>query len=180
MKTLAKSAHTPTTSRASVKGNRGFKVVKHITINRPVPELFSFWRNFENLPRFMKHLEAVIVRDARYSHWKARAPLGKSVEWDAEIINEHPDSLIAWRSCEGADVPNAGSVRFQAAPAGRGTEVVVALEYIPPAGRLGKLVAKLWSEEPEQQVADDLRRFKWIMETGEIPTIEGQPRGAAL
>lgn len=148
------------------------------TIMRPAQELFDFWRNFENLPRFMYHLEAVRKLDDRRSHWVAKGPAGYSVEWDAEIINEEPGRLIAWRSLENADVDNSGSVRFVSAPGNRGTEVRVEIEYIPPAGQLGKMVARLFGKEPRQQIQEDLRRFKRLMETGEIPSTEGQPRGS--
>jgi uncharacterized membrane protein len=162
---------------AVIPHGQGIKVYKTITIQKPASELFTFWRNFENLPRIMRHLESVTVQDSTHSHWVAKAPFGKTVEWDAEIINEVPDELIAWASTEDADVPNAGSVSFKTAPAGRGTIVKVNLEYNPPAGMLGAAVAKLFGEEPNQQVADDLHRFKSLMEAGEIPTIEGQPQG---
>lgn len=148
-----------------------------VTIDKSPEELYRFWRDFENLPRFMKHLRAVRVLDDKRSHWIADAPAGQSVEWDAEIINEAANELIAWRSLPGADIGNAGSVRFEPAPAGRGTEVKVNLEYDPPAGALGMAFAKLLGEEPAHQVADDLRRFKQLMEAGEIPTTEGQPSG---
>jgi uncharacterized membrane protein len=164
-------------SGASVRDNRGFKVVRTVTINRPRHELYAFWKNFENLPRFMKHLKAVKIKDSRFSHWEASAPAGRTVSWEAEIINERENELIAWRSREGSDIDNAGSVRFKDAPARRGTEVTVALEYVPPAGILGKTIAKWLGEDPEVNVSDDLRRFKAMMETGEIPTIEGQPAG---
>jgi len=141
---------------------------RSITVRRPVEEVYAFWRNFENLPRFMRHLESVQVTGDRLSHWKAKAPAGKTVEWDAETIADRPNELIAWRSVEGADVYNAGTVRFQPAPGGRGTEVRVELEYDPPFGKLGSKVAMLFREEPGQQVADDLRHFKQVMETGEI------------
>jgi uncharacterized membrane protein len=162
---------------AVIPHGQGIKVYKTVTIQKPASELFSFWRNFENLPRFMHHLESVTVQDSTRSHWVAKAPFGKTVEWDAEIINEVPDELIAWASTENADIPNAGSVSFKTAPGGRGTIVKVNLEYNPPAGALGAAVAKLFGEEPNQQVADDLRRFKSLMEAGEIPTVEGQPQG---
>jgi uncharacterized membrane protein len=141
---------------------------RSITVRRPVEEVYAFWRNFENLPRFMRHLESVQMVDERRSHWKALAPLGQTVEWDAETIEDRPDELIAWRSLPGADVYNAGTVRFQPAPGGRGTEVRVTLEYDPPFGKLGSKVAMLFREEPGQQVQDDLRHFKQVMETGEI------------
>lgn len=147
------------------------------TINRDTQELYEFWRNFENLPRFMNHLEAVSKVQENRWRWVARGPAGKSVSWDAEIINEEPGRLIAWRSLEHADVDNAGSVQF--VPAGnRGTEVRVEIQYIPPAGRIGQAIAWLFGEEPRQQIREDLRRFKQLMETGVIATTEGQPRGA--
>jgi uncharacterized membrane protein len=141
---------------------------RSITVRRPVEEVYGFWRNFENLPRFMRHLESVQVVDERRSHWKALAPAGQTVEWDAETIEDRPSELIAWRSLPGADIYNAGTVRFQPAPGGRGTEVRVTLEYDPPFGKLGSKVAMLFREEPGQQVQDDLRHFKQVMETGEI------------
>ena len=144
------------------------EVTKAITVNRPREEVYRFWRNFENLPQFMSHLESVQVIDDRRSHWKAKAPAGKSVEWDAQITQDTPGELIAWESLEGADVANAGSVRFTDAPGGRGTQITVQMRYDPPAGALGAMVAKLFGEEPGQQVDGDLRRFKQVMETGEV------------
>jgi uncharacterized membrane protein len=150
---------------------------KSVIINRPAEDLYSFWRNFAQLPRFMKHLEAVRVNGDRRSHWVARGPAGTRVEWDAEITADRPNELIAWRSLEGADVHNSGTVRFDAAPGGRGTVLHVALDYRPPAGALGAAVAQLFGEAPQQQIEGDLRRFKNIMEAGEIPTTSGQPTG---
>jgi uncharacterized membrane protein len=164
---------------ASVRHGAGVKVEKSVLINESPEELYRFWRDFENLPRFMKHLEAVHVMDDKRSHWTAKAPAGRTVEWDAEIIQERENELIAWRSLEDADVANAGSVRFEKAPVDRGTLVKVALNYEPPAGTLGLLVAKLFGEEPERQVEEDLRRFKQLIETGEIATTEGQSSGRA-
>jgi uncharacterized membrane protein len=161
----------------SVPAGRGIKVEKSVTINKSPAELYRFWRNFENLPRFMNHLEAVQVTGENRSHWVAKAPAGRTVEWDAEIYNEKENELIAWRSLEGADVNSAGSVRFQAAPGGRGTEVRVVLKYDPPGGIVGANVAKLFGEEPAQQIEEDLRRFKQVMETGETATTAGQPSG---
>jgi uncharacterized membrane protein len=163
---------------AVIPHGQGIKVTKVVTIAKSPEELYSFWRNFENLPKFMAHLESVEVIDARRSHWVAKAPFGKSVAWDAEIVNEVPNEMIAWRSVEPADVPNTGSVWFKALPAGRGTEVKVTLEYNPPAGLLGAAVAKFFGEEPGVQVRDDLLHFKSLLEAGEIPTVEGQPQGA--
>jgi uncharacterized membrane protein len=144
------------------------QVRKSITVNRPQEEVYTYWRDFENLPRFMSHLESVQVMDARRSHWKAKAPLGTTVEWDAELVEDRPDELISWRSLEGAGVANQGSVRFVKAPGGRGTEVHVELSYDPPAGALGATFAKLFGEEPSQQVDGDLRRFKQVLEVGEV------------
>jgi uncharacterized membrane protein len=148
----------------------GIRVDRAITIDKAPEEVYAFWRNLENLPRFMDHLESVRVIDDRRSHWVAKAPVGTTVEWDAEIINEIPNELIAWRSLEGADVDNAGSVRFEPAANGRGTEVKVSLQYNPPAGSLGAAVARLFGEEPSKQIEDDLRRFKELMETGNVTT----------
>lgn len=155
------------------------RLVKAVTINRSPEELYRFWRDFRNLPRFMKHLESVEVTGENRSHWVARAPAGTTVEWDAEIFEDRPGELIAWRSLEGADVDNVGTVRFDRAPGGRGAIVRVNLQYRPPAGLIGKGVAKLFGENPEWQVKDDLRRFKQVMETGEVITTEGQSAGRA-
>ena len=141
---------------------------RSLTVNKSPEECYAFWRNFENLPQFMRHLESVSVLDERRSHWKAKAPAGATVEWDAETLEDRPNELISWRSTDDADVYNAGSVRFERAPGGRGTEVRVELEYKPPLGKLGSKVAMLFREEPGQQVMDDLRHFKQVMETGEI------------
>ena len=165
--------HSPS---ASVGHNKGVRVEKTVTINKSPEELYRFWRNFENLPRFMDHLESVHVKDATHSHWKAKAPAGKSVEWDAVIISDIANEVIAWQSTD-AQVANAGSVRFRSAPGGRGAKVTVNLEYDPPAGKAGMLVAKVFGEEPTQQVQDALRHFKAVMEAGEIATINGQPTG---
>jgi uncharacterized membrane protein len=169
----------PKPSRAEDFRRRGIHVEESITINRPRDEVYRFWRNFENLPRFMNHLEKVEVTGERTSRWTAKSPTGH-VQWNAEIINEEPGSLIAWRSLLGADVDNRGTVRFRDAPQGRGCEIRVVLDYIPPAGRLGAALARLFGENPEQQIRDDLRRLREILETGEIATIEGQPSGRRL
>ena len=156
--------------------NRGIHVVETVTVNRTPWELFAFWRDFTNLPRIMRNLESVTCRDGTRSHWVAKGPAGARVEWDAEIINEEPNALIAWRSLGNAEVDNAGSVRF--VPAGdRGTEVKVVIDYIPPAGRVGAAVAKLFGSDPAAEIREDLRNFKRIMETGEVPTTQGQPGG---
>jgi uncharacterized membrane protein len=139
-----------------------------ITIYRPVSEVYSYWRNLENLPRFMEHLEEVRVTDRSHSHWVAKGPLGVNVEWDAEIINDIPPTLLSWKSVGESDVVSAGSVRFKAAGE-RATQVRVKLQYDPPAGKLGATVAWLFGEDPQRQVNEDLRRFKQLVETGEIP-----------
>ncbi|WP_193199263.1 SRPBCC family protein [Nostoc sp. MG11] len=157
--------------------NQPIKVEKTVTINKPADELYRFWHNFENLPTFMKHLKSVKVYNEKRSHWIANAPLGNSVEWDADILEDRENEFISWASVEGADVDNSGFVRFQKASSNRGTEVKVVLEYNPPGGALASVVAKLFGEEPEQQIGDELRRFKMLMEAGEIATTEGQPSG---
>lgn len=148
-----------------------------ITVYRPAEEIYRYWHDFENLPRFMKHLEAVQVTAEGRSHWQATAPAGATVEWDAEIVDDRPNELISWRSLPGSTVDNAGTVRFSPAPGDRGTEIRVALSYDPPGGALGAIVAKLFGEEPGQQVHDDLRRFKQIMETGEITQSDASVKG---
>lgn len=157
--------------------NKPIKVEKTVTINKPADELYRYWHNFENLPTFMKHLKSVKVYDQKRSHWIANAPLGNNVEWDAEILEDRENEFISWVSVEGADVENSGFVRFQKAPGDRGTEVKVVLEYNLPGGGLTAAIAKLFGEEPEQQIGDELRRFKMLMEAGEIATTEGQPSG---
>lgn len=163
------AAHTP--------AKRMLHVHQAFTIRRTPQELYGFWRALENLPSFMEHLESVTVLDERRSHWVASAPLGREVEWDAEITEDVPNERIAWHSVEGSEVANAGSVSFRDLGGDRGTEVHVSLEYAPPGGEVGATIAKLFGENPEQQVKDDLRHFKQIMEAGEVPTITGQPSG---
>jgi uncharacterized membrane protein len=150
------------------RGDHGIRVKKAITVNRPPEDVYRFWHDFQNLPRFMDHLESVQTTGDRRSHWKAKAPAGRPVEWDAEVVDDRPNELIAWRSLDGADVPNSGVVRFQPAPGDRGTEVRVELEYTPPGGPVGATIAKLFGEEPDQQVGEDLRHFKQVMEAGEV------------
>lgn len=148
-------------------------------VNKPAGELYAFWHDFERLPEFMSHLKAVQKIDARQSHWIAAAPwlYGGEVEWDAEVIEDELNRRIVWQSLPGADVQHRGAVEFAQALGDRGTMVRVQLSYAPPLGQLGRWTAKLFGEEPEQQVREDLRNFKRLMEVGEIPTIEGQPRG---
>jgi uncharacterized membrane protein len=152
-------------------------VDRALTVNRSPDECYRFWRDFENFPRFMQHLESVVVMSDSRSHWIAKGPASTHVEWDAEIVADEPGKLLAWSSDEGSDIDHAGIVRFEEAPGGRGTIVHVELQYSPPGGTAGALIAKLFGEEPEQQIADDLRHFKQLIETGEIPTTVGQPSG---
>jgi uncharacterized membrane protein len=148
-------------------------------INKPAPQLYAFWHDFERLPQFMSHLKAVKKLDARRSHWTATAPwlYGGEVEWDAEIIEDELDRRIVWQSLPDADVQHRGAIEFAKALGDRGTTVRVHFVYAPPLGQIGRWTAKLFGEEPEQQVREDLRNFKRLMEVGEILTIEGQPRG---
>lgn len=147
------------------------------TVGASPDEVYDHWHRFDRLPAFMAHLEDVRVTGPRTSHWKASAPFGRTVEWDAEITQDVPGQLIAWRSADGADIGNSGEVRFVPAPGGRGTEVHVTLRYAIPAGPLGTAAARYFGEEPHQQLDDDLRRFKQVVETGEVVRSEGAPGG---
>jgi len=148
------------------------------TVNTSPEQAYRQWRDLERLPEFITHLESVKETGGR-SHWVARAPGGRTVEWDAEIVEDVPGERIAWRSTEGADVDSSGSVRFAPAPGDRGTEIIVELEYAPPGGAVGAAVAKLFGEEPNQQLRDDVRRFKQVVETGEVVVSEGTPDGTS-
>lgn len=147
------------------------------TIGKDAESLYATWRDFSGLPRFMRHLESVEVLDDRRSRWVARAPAGRTIEWEAEISEDEPGRRIAWHSVEGSEVAHAGSVRFEPAPGGRGTVVHVSLEYAPPGGELGARLARFLKEEPEHQIREDLRHFKQWMEAGEVATTDGQPSG---
>lgn len=142
-------------------------VLRSITINRPPETVYHFWRDLANLPRFMAHLESVEVDNGK-STWRAKAPAGTHIEWEAEITLDRANEAIAWRSLEGALVPNRGVVRFTPAPGDRGTEVMVELKYDPPGGAIAAAMAKLFGEEPSQQIAGDLRRLKQMLETGDV------------
>jgi uncharacterized membrane protein len=150
----------------AVAAGAGVKVEDAVTVSAPVDEVYRFWRNLSRLPEFMSHLREVKETDATHSTWTARAPLGMSVQWTAEVVEDKPNQVISWKSLPGSDVDTAGSVHFRPAPAGRGTEVRVSLKYDPPAGQLGAFVARLFGEDPRQQVGDDLRRFKQAVEGG--------------
>lgn len=157
--------------------NRGIHASGTCIVNLPPEEVYNFWRRFENLPRFMRHVESVTDLGDGRSHWKVRGPAGMDVEWDATIIADVPGEVITWRSLENSDVDHAGAVRFERATGGRGTIVKVNIEYNPIGGVIGATVAKLFGEEPEQQLDDDLRRFKQVLEVGEVVVSEATLHG---
>jgi uncharacterized membrane protein len=153
-------------------------VATSITVRRPRAEVYAFWHDFANLPSFMDHLETVVVvAGENRSRWTAHLPVGRKVQWEATVIDDVPDSLIVWESLEGSDVRNSGVVRFADAPGGRGTEIHLELHYDAPGGPAGARVAKLLGEDPGSQVRDDMRRFKQVMETGEIVRSDSTPEG---
>jgi uncharacterized membrane protein len=147
------------------------------TVVTPIQEVYVFWNDLERLPTFMVHLDDVRTTGPSTSHWTASAPFGQTVEWDARTTANEPEVRIAWQSVEGTDVENAGEIRFAAAPGGRGTEVRVTISYDLPAGPLGKALAKYFGEDPHQQLDDELRRFKQVIETGEVVRSDGAPWG---
>ena len=147
-------------------------VGRTITVNRSREEIYAFWRDFRNLARFMENVESVRMDDGRRSHWVVKAPGGKTVEWDSVLTEEEDGRLLAWESTEDADIKNSGRIEFRDAPPGRGTEITATIVYDPPGGDIGKLIAKLFQKEPKIQARRDLRRFKQLMETGEISTSE--------
>ena len=149
-------------------GNRGIHAKGTCIVNSTPEEVYQFWRNFQNLPRFMRHVDSVEDLGDGRSHWKVKGPAGMEVEWDATIVADVPNEVITWRTLENADVDHAGAVRFERAAGGRGTIIKVNLEYLPIGGVIGSTVAKLFGEEPEQQLDDDLRRFKQVLEVGEV------------
>lgn len=149
-----------------------------VTVRRPPEDVYRFWRDLENLPSFMQHLQSV-TESGDHSHWVADAPLGQSVQWDAQVTDDEPNKRIAWQSLPGAAIENGGSVEFSPAPDDNGTEVRVTMSYRLPAGVLGKVAATVFGESPEQQVNDDLRRFKQLLETGQIIRSDGSPEGTA-
>ncbi len=153
------------------------RIRKSLNINRSPEACYQFWRNFENFPSFMQHVDEVQVLDASRSHWKVRAPFGRQVEWTAELASDVPAQQLGWRTLPGAEIEHAGVVRFSPGIGGRGTRVQIDLSYRAPLGKTGTHIARLLGEEPSQQIEDDLRRFKQLIETGEIPTTAGQPSG---
>ena len=167
-------------SRFPRADGQGFEVERALTVQYPREEVYAFWRNFENLPRFMGYLEAVTITGEGRSHWVAKGPVGTTIEWEAEIVEERPNELIRWQSLPGAQVANRGVVRFEPAPGNRGTEVRVKLTYDPPGGQIGATLAQVFGQGADRQVRESLRNFKHILETGEIPTNDNQPMGRCL
>jgi uncharacterized membrane protein len=159
----------PDNTKAALGDTRGVHVRESIRLEVPLAEVYGFWRRLENLPRFMAHLDRVTETSENQSHWVAVGPAGLVGEWDAEIINEVENKRIAWRSLPGSDIVTAGSVNFDAVRAGRSTQVSVHLQYAPPAGKAGALVASLFGREPSQTIREDLRHFKQLLEAGENP-----------
>jgi uncharacterized membrane protein len=153
-------------------------VGRTVSINRARQELYDFWRDFRNLPLFMENIESVTILDGNRSHWKVRGPAGSDFEWDSMITEDVPGELIAWRSVEDARIQNSGRVEFRDSANGRGTIVSVTIAYDPPAGKLGKAFAKIFRREPKIQARQELRRFKQLMETGELPTAAMTPAAA--
>jgi uncharacterized membrane protein len=162
------TAGTGDDTRRALGGAAGTIVEESVTINRPIEELYRFWRNLENLPQFMHHLESVERVTDTLSRWRAKGPGGTTVEWNAEIINEVPNKIIGWRSIEGSDVVSAGSVNFEYAGHGRGTRVRVRLQYSPPGGKVGAALARLIGRDAAADIREDLRRFKEVIETGDV------------
>ena len=158
---------TTTDSQASVPSGKGLKLEKSINVALPPQEVYAFWRRFENLSKFLRHVESVTERSDGTSHWVIRTHGDNTVEWDARLIEDRPGEMISWQSLPEADVDNAGSVWFTPGAGGRGTEIKVALKYDPPAGKLGAAVAKLFGHDAEVQVEEDLARLKQILESGE-------------
>jgi uncharacterized membrane protein len=164
-------------TRERLAGSKGTIVEESVAINRHPSDLYEFWRALDMLPIVIPRLQSVEAVGHRRSHWIAKGPARMPVEWYADIINDIPNELIAWRTIEGSSLVSAGSVHFEAGLPGRGTVVRIKLQYDPPGGKLGSAIAWAFGESPDQVVSDGLRRFKQLMETGEIPTIDGQPRG---
>jgi uncharacterized membrane protein len=163
------TAGTGGDTRQALGGSAGVNVEESVVINRPVSLLYRFWRNLENLPHFMSHLESVERVTDTLSRWRAEGPAGVTVEWNAEIHNEVPDKLIAWRSLEGSDVVSAGSVNFEEVGSGQGTRVRVRLQYSPPGGKAGAALAKLLGRDAATEIREDLQRFKQLVES-DVPS----------
>lgn len=162
--------HPSNTTSPDDGGEFNATSVRAVTINKPRQELYAFWRDFKNLERFMENVEKIEVLDQTRSHWTVSAPGGGSVEWDSLVVEDQPGRRIAWRSADGADIDNSGWIEFEDGPPGRGTVVRVEISYDPPGGTVGKLAAKVLQREPRIQARRELRRFKQLMETGEVAT----------
>jgi uncharacterized membrane protein len=162
---------------AGIAGETDIYLERSVTVGKSPEECYRFWRSLENLPRFMESLESVRQLDERRSHWVAKGPLGIRLEWTSEITADRPGEELGWRTLEDSGAANAGSVRFETAPAGRGTIVRVSLHYSPLGGTLGAGLVRLLGHDPQSRIREDLRRFKQMMEAGEIPTTRGQPTG---
>lgn len=160
-----------------VSGRTDIYLERSIAVSKSPEECYRFWRSFENLPRFMQSLESVRQLDERRSRWVAKGPLATRLEWTSEVTADRQGEEIAWRTLDDSGAANAGSVKFEAAPAGRGTIVRVSLHYSPLGGALGAGLVRLLGHDPQARIREDLRRFKQVMETGEIPTTRGQPTG---
>jgi len=175
---LGVNSHTtPPGANATIPYQQGVRVDRSITINASREDVYRFWRNLDNLPRFMRHVRSVKTIDNTHSHWTVEGPAGQKLEWDAEIINEVPNELLAWKSLPGASINNTGSVRFEHATAGRGTRISISLQYEPPAGQVSVFLAKLFGRDADTEVEQELQRLKSIIEAGEVPTSDGQPTG---
>lgn len=167
----------PASAAATVRASRAVRIEHRLTVMRPAAELYAFWREPANVPRVIEFIESVETVSDTAARWRARGPGGITIEWEAQIINDIPNELLAWKSVGDADIPNAGSIRFRAAPDAEGTEVRLVLEYEPPAGHLGAWIAKVVKEDPDEQLRTALRRFKQLAETGEVLLNEGQTSG---
>lgn len=165
------------TENVSVPAETGIHVVRAVTINRSAEDLYNFWRNPANLPSVMKYVDSVEYISPERAHWTIKLPAGAKSEFDAEVYTDVPNEVISWRSLPGSQIANAGSIRFKPAPAGRGTEVTLTLEFVPPGGPLGQAVMKMFNDAPSQYIGQYLRDFKMIMETGEQATTQGQTSG---
>ena len=167
---LGVSMSDSTAKNSAIAAGHGSRVDCSITVMKSAAEVYRFWRDFENLPRFMTHLIDVDTTSDGQSLWTAEGPLGLKVSWEAKIVSDIPNRIISWKSLPGADVDTAGSVHFEEQPHGRGTDVRIELKFAPPAGKFGSAIAALFGKSPQKQIQEDLRRFKQILETGEIPT----------
>jgi uncharacterized membrane protein len=158
----------PITASKTAKPDRTL-TAEAVTINRPAQELYDFWRETPNLATFMENIESIERIDDQRTRWRVKAPAGKTVEWESVITHEEPGRSISWQSAEGADIDNSGKVEFIDAGE-RGTIVRAVIAYDPPGGMIGQIIAKLFQREPRIQSRQDLRRFRMLMETGEIAT----------